>query len=247
MRNQEHPVVLVTGGASGIGAGIGAYLAERGTRVVLSDSNVRGGARLAEDIDAMFIELDVRSPDSWHKVVDTCVERWGRVDGLVNVAGVKHEQTALSEPEPALYEQVWAVNQLGVLLGIQVVGARMCEQRSGSIVNIASAAGEPPSRSPDVTYASTKWAVRGTSRNAARVFGPFGVRVNCIMPGMVRTPMVEELIAAAPERFSRIASEIPLGRIAEPVDIARATHFFLSELGEYCTGAELVVDGGMNA
>ncbi|MGW1545845.1 SDR family NAD(P)-dependent oxidoreductase [Streptomyces sp. NPDC002346] len=159
-------------------------------------------------------------------------------------AGVKSEYLLDSPPDPALFQRTAAVNQLGVILGVQIVGRHLRVQGRGSIVNIASGAAMPPAQSPDLAYVSTKWGVRGISRVAARQLAPHGVRVNTVLPGLIRTPMIDGIIERFPERVAEIEAAIPLRRMGEPDDIARAVYFFLSELGTYATGAELVVDGG---
>ncbi|GGJ41136.1 SDR family NAD(P)-dependent oxidoreductase [Streptomyces brasiliensis] len=237
-------VVIVTGGASGIGAATSRLLTERGFRVVVADLQDELGEPLSEELNGLFVHHDVADPDSWEGLLTAAVDRFGPLFGLVAAAGVKSEYLLDSPPDPALFHRTAMVNQLGVILGVQAVGRHLRELGRGSIVNIASGAAMPPAQSPDLAYVSTKWGVRGVSRVAARQLAPYGVRVNTVLPGLIRTPMMATIIKNFPDRVAGIEAAIPMRRMGEPDDIARAVYFFISELGSYATGAELVVDGG---
>ncbi|MFD5496793.1 SDR family oxidoreductase [Streptomyces sp. NPDC127091] len=164
--------VVVTGGASGIGAATCRYLTGQGYRVVVADLQRTEGERLAAELDGLFVHHDVGDPASWEALMTAAVDRFGPLHGLVAAAGVKSEYLLQGPPDPVLFHRAATVNQLGVILGVQIVGEHLREQGRGSIVNIASGAAMPPAQSPDVAYVSTKWGVRGISRVAARGGGP---------------------------------------------------------------------------
>lgn len=236
--------VIVTGGASGIGAATVRLLAEHGYRVVVADLQEDRGTAIAAEVDGLFVRHDAVDLASWEALLTTTVERHGSVQGLVTAAGVKNEYLLENPPDPEQFTRIVAVNQLGTAIGLQVVGGHLRQRRQGSIVTVSSGSAMPPSQSPDLAYVSSKWAVRGLSRVAARQLAPYGVRVNTVLPGLVRTPMIAKVVEEFPERVAAIEQAIPLRRMGEPIDIARTVHFLLSDLSGYCTGSELVVDGG---
>jgi 3alpha(or 20beta)-hydroxysteroid dehydrogenase len=245
-KSTPSPVVMVSGGASGIGAEVVRLLASHGYLMVVMDVQESLGKAVAEEAGGIFLPLDVTDLAGWRANLDACTERFGDVFGLVSCAGV-HAEYHFDDPDPPLFTMVHQVNQLGVALGVQVLGAHMAQRGKGSIVNISSGAGMPPSRTPDIAYASSKWGVRGISRVAALRLAPLGVRVNTVLPGLIDTPMIAGIREADPERVVQVNQSIPMRRIGRPLDIARAVYFFISELGEYCAGAELLVDGGLGA
>lgn len=239
--------IIVTGGASGIGEATCRLIARQGGRVIISDIQDRAGRKLAEETGGLFLRHDVRDEAGWRTMLDEAKTRFGRIHGLVACAGVKSNSAFDMAPDIEGFDQTVAVNQRGVLLGLQIVGRYMREAGGGAIVNVASATGMPPAISQDIAYVGTKWAVRGISRTAARQLAPFGVRVNTVLPGLVRTPMIAGSMDADPEQVARAEASIPMRRIAEPVEIARAVCFLLSDLASYATGSELTVDGGLVA
>lgn len=239
--------VIVTGGASGIGAATCQLLASHGAKVIVADIQDQEGRQIAADAGGLFVQHDTSDPASWARLLDAGKAAFGTIDGLVAAAGVKGNTTLRSDPDAADFNRTVSVNQLGILLGVQIIGEYMRSQAKGAIVNIASATGMPPAISKDIVYVSTKWAVRGISRVAARDLAPCGVRVNTILPGLVMTPMIAGSIDADAEQFARAKASIPMQRLAEPIEIAHAAAFLLSDMATYVTGAELVVDGGLVA
>ncbi|CAM5722484.1 SDR family NAD(P)-dependent oxidoreductase [Streptomyces hirsutus] len=155
--------VVVTGGASGIGAATCRYLAEQGYRVVVADLQREEGERLAGELDGLFVHHDVGEPRSWNALMTAAVDRFGPLYALVAAAGFKSEYLLESPPDPVLFHRTATVNQLGVILGVQIVGEHLREQGRGSIVNIASGAAMPPAQSPDLAYVSTKWGCAGSA------------------------------------------------------------------------------------
>ena len=235
-------VVLVSGAARGQGEAEARLLVAEGAQVVIADVLDDLGGEVAASIGdaAAYVHLDVRDPQQWDAAVTFTLERFGRLTALVNNAGILRHGSVLSTT-PEAYREVIDVNQIGCFLGMHAAAPRLIDAGGGSIVNIASTAGLTGLGNM-VAYTASKWAIRGMSKAAAVELGRFGVRVNAVMPGSVRTAMVDEATSSA-----AATAFVPLGRIAEPEDIARVVLFLVSDDAAYCTGHEVVADGGMLA
>jgi len=234
-------VAIVTGGARGQGeAEARAFVAE-GAKVLITDVLDAEGEALAKELGdaAAYRHLDVVDETHWDAAVNETRERFGTLDVLVNNAGILDAGPLLSTTLDA-YRRVIDINQVGVFLGMRAAGAVMAEQGRGSIVNISSVDGMV-GMAGMVAYVASKWAVRGMTKTAAAELGPSGVRVNSVHPGGVDTPMIQGL--GLPE--DSMAMGVPLGRVAQPGDIAPLVVFLASDESGYCTGAEFVIDGGM--
>ncbi len=188
-----------------------------------------------------FLHHDVTSEDDWAAVIAGIIEQHGRIEILVNNAGI-FSMTAALDTSIEAWNQMVAINQTGVFLGIRDVGRVMCEQGSGSIINISSIAGLAGVGRAHA-YAATKWAVRGMSKSAAIEFAAHGVRVNSVHPGIIDTDMLREFGG----NIERITESIPMGRTASADEVANVVLFLASEEASYCSGHEFVVDGAMNA
>lgn len=233
-------VAVVTGGAQGMGAAHAERLAAEGASVVITDRQTGAGQATADRVGARFVEHDVTDEAQWAAVVSSTIDEFGRIDVLVNNAGILHwatmTNTALDD-----WNRVVAVNQTGVYLGMRAVADVMKRQGSGSIINIASVGGLRGG-SPCFAYAATKWAVRGMTRGAAQELGPFGVRVNAILPGVIDTPMMADHdLQAMADRM------IPLGRFAQPQEISEAVLWLASDASSFVNGSDVVLDGGQTA
>jgi 3alpha(or 20beta)-hydroxysteroid dehydrogenase len=230
-------VALITGAARGQGEAEARLFAELGATVVMTDIEADAGAAAAADIGAAatFLALDVSDSGSWADVVSATVGRHGRIDVLVNNAGI-YRNAPLAEWTDEELHRIIDVNLVGPLLGMRTVVEVM--PRGGSIVNIASTAGVGGLRGA-VAYSSTKWGLRGATRSAALEYSERGVRVNCVCPGAVDTPMIDSV------NFDY--DHVPMGRKAQPLEIANLVAFLASDASSYCTGAEFVVDGGTKA
>jgi 3alpha(or 20beta)-hydroxysteroid dehydrogenase len=245
MGKLEGKVALVSGGARGQGAADGRLLRAEGATVVLADVLDDIGERAAGEADCEYQHLDVTREEDWERIVGDTVERHGRLDVLVNNAGILRvgQLTKISLDQ---WDQFVAVNQTGVFLGMQAAGRAMIEAgNGGSIINISSIAGLQ-GMFGSMAYAATKWAVRGMTKVAAKELGRYGIRVNSIHPGTIETDMIADMPAISdPDRRARAEREIPLRRFGTPDDIARTVLFLASDDSSYSTGQEFVVDGGV--
>lgn len=236
-------IIVVTGSASGIGAATARLATEAGAYVVLTDIDERGAA-VAGDIGegAVFVRHDVRHPENWREVMRVAVDRFGPPTGLVNNAAF-YERGGLIESSMESAQRMYEVDQLGPHLGMRAFVEHSERDRPSAIVNVSSAAGLKGVRGL-LAYTTVKWAVRGLSRAAAWDLAPLGIRVNCVLPGPIETPM----LADHSEDFKAdIARQTALGRTGKPVEVARAIAFLLSDDASFITGAELSVDGGIRA
>jgi 3alpha(or 20beta)-hydroxysteroid dehydrogenase len=238
--------VIVTGGASGIGAAAVRALHGHGAYVVVGDVDTAAGQALAAELGerARFVELDVAEPEQWSRAVDAALASGLRLGALVNNAGI-YRACSLEDETVATMTAVWRVNLLGAALGMQAVLPAMRAAGQGSVVNVSSAAGlrGTPNRA---AYASSKWALRGLSKVASGEFGPFGIRVNSIHPGPVATDMMLRSPAFAAPSGNPFAS-VPLGRAGTPQEVADLIVFLASDQSSFITGAEISVDGGVTA
>jgi NAD(P)-dependent dehydrogenase (short-subunit alcohol dehydrogenase family) len=235
-------VALVTGTASGQGAAHARLLAREGASVLCLDTQDEAGEAVAAEIraagaDAVFHRLDVGSPEAWQAAVAFALERWKRIDVLVNNAGIIRLPDFVIESVEG-WDEVIRVDQFGVFLGIKYVVPTMLAQQSGSIINISSNMGI--AAIPDyAAYHAAKGAVVLMSKNAAVTYGPSGIRVNTICPGMVWTPMSE-----GHESNQPIIDITPLRRGALPEEISPGVLFLASDEARFVTGTELIMDGG---
>ncbi len=243
MGRLDDKVALITGGARGQGAAEAALFTREGATVVITDViDDVGEATAAELGDAVtYLHHDVTGEDEWEAVVARVLDEHGRIDVLVNNAGIFLHggafDTGLDD-----WNRVIAVNQTGVFLGVKAVGPAMRDRGAGSIVNISSVAGLGGTPMAHA-YGASKWAVRGMTKSAARELAAHHVRVNSVHPGFIETPMMHELGATA----ELLATHVPMGRVASADEVATLVLFLASDESAYCTGHEFVIDGGMKA
>jgi 3alpha(or 20beta)-hydroxysteroid dehydrogenase len=240
-------VAIVTGGASGIGEAIVRLLREEGATVVIADKDAAAGASLAASLGAgaVFEAADVTRSDDWSRLVASIVARFGRIDVLVNNAGMGFVALVGDEPEEK-HRATLDVNVTGVWHGIRAVLPRMIAQRGGSIVNISSIDGLVGVAGM-TSYVASKFAVTGMTRSVALEVGRHDVRVNAVHPGYVATPMLARAPAELRGRIDEALARQPMARAGEPREIAQAVLFFASDESSFCTGSSLVVDGGHTA
>jgi 3-oxoacyl-[acyl-carrier protein] reductase len=236
----DERVVLVTGAARGIGAATAVEFARAGWRVAAAD--LRTPNQMSSE---MVFALDVRDPASVERAVDAVVSTWGRIDALVNNAGVQRHG-ALEEFQWKDWADVLAVNLHGAFHCLQAVGRRMLEAGNGSIVNIVSIVAErgAAGRAP---YAASKAALVSLTRTAAVEWAARGVRVNAVGPGYVDTDMVQTAVDAGALDTAPILARTPARRMAQPAEIAQAVRFLASPDAAFITGQVLYVDGGFLA
>jgi 3alpha(or 20beta)-hydroxysteroid dehydrogenase len=240
-------VAIITGAAGGIGAAAARRLAQEGALLLLTDADEERARRLAAELGegADALAHDVTSEEQWRAVVAHALETHGRIDVLLNNAGV-FLAAPLTETSLEEFRRVMDINVTGVFLGMRTVAPAMIERRAGSMINVSSVAGLMGS--PFLAaYAASKWAVRGMSKVAAKELAQSGVRVNSLHPGQIDTDMNTRQREKTPELIDRLIRGIPLRRIGTPEEVAHAIAYLASDESVYVTGSELVVDGGVTA
>jgi 3alpha(or 20beta)-hydroxysteroid dehydrogenase len=247
MGRLDGKVAIITGAAQGMGAAHARLFVEEGAKVVLTDINGAVGAALAQELgeQASFVAHDVADWAGWESIVAEAEERFGTVNVLVNNAGIIGPVKSTLDFTAEEFTEVFKVNELGVFLGMKAVLPSMIANGGGSIVNISSIAGMLGTRaSSNAAYCSTKFAVRGMSKLIAAQYGHHGIRVNSVHPGYILTPM---MVAATDENGGGVAEAIPLGRVAQPIEVSKVVLFLASDESSFVSGAEHVVDGAMIA
>lgn len=249
-------ISLVTGAAGGIGAAIAAAFVREGARVWVTDLDGEGAERIAVRLKQPFARLDVRDEAGWRRVVDEALSRDGRLDVLVNNAGITgfDERMAPQDPERASladWRAVHATNLDGVFLGCREAIRAMRPAKRGSIINISSRSGVV-GISGAAAYASSKAAVRNHTKSVALYCAEHGLNVRCnsIHPAAILTPMWEAVLGSGPERAQRMKdflAETPLKRFGTPEEVASLAVMLASDESSYMTGAEIHVDGGILA
>jgi 3alpha(or 20beta)-hydroxysteroid dehydrogenase len=234
-------VVVITGAARGQGAAEAVALAGEGATVIATDVLDDEGAALAERLGAAveYRHLDVTEPAAWEALATHIAAAHGRLDGLVNNAGVP-ARGRLPDVDLEVWERTFRINVTGPMLGMKYLVPLM--PPGGSIVNICSVAAM--SGHVAAPYTSSKWALRGLSRSASLELGSRGIRVNAVMPGLVDTPM---MAGASPAFEAAALADTPLGRKARPEEIAPLIVYLISDESAYMSGAEIAIDGGLTS
>ncbi len=247
-------VAIVTGGSSGIGERIVEIFVEQGAKVVVAARRQEEGAALEKRLGVRFIRADVSSESDVKTMVDQTVKWFGRVDCLVNNAGVPSPMVSITEIDVPTIDQLLAVNVRGVLLGIKHVAPVMLSQGTGSIINIGSIAGLRGGASGHI-YSATKAAVHSLTRSAGAELGEKGIRVNTISPGAIVTGIFAKNAGVEASKADRLTDVIkgafatlqPIPRAGMPEDIAQAAVFLAGDGSSFINGQNIVVDGGMTS
>ncbi len=249
MRLQDK-VAIISGGGRGMGAVEAKLFASEGARVIIGDILESEGLSVESQItkaggEAVFIRLDVTKQNDWDSVVSGAVEHFGKIDILVNNAGIALFGT-LEDTSDDDWDRVMDVNAKGVFLGTKAVISEMRKNGCGSIINISSVSGLIGQPTVQPVYNASKGAVRIFTKAAAVQYAKQGIRVNSVHPGSVDTLMISHRIDT-PEAQQRRNSLTPLGRVAQPIEIAYGVLYLASDEASFVTGSELVIDGGFTA
>ena len=239
-------VAIVTGGASGFGAGIARRFAAEGARVVIADLNLDAGLDLAASLGehARALRVDVTDAADVRLMMETAELHFGRLDILVNNAGVTHLPQPLEEVGEADFDRIVAVNMKAIYLAMREVVPRFKAAKSGVVLNIASTAGVSPRPRLSWYNASKGWVITATRANAVEL-APFGIRVNALNPVAGETPLLKSFMGEdTPEMRAKFLSTIPLGRFSTPEDLGHAACFLCSDEASMITGVCMEVDGG---
>ncbi len=240
----EGKVALVTGAARGQGEAEARRFVAEGARVVITDVLDTEGRALTASLGerAEYQRLDVADPAAWGSAIAATLARFGRLDILINNAGI-----GIVAPLDAIslddHRRIIDINLHGVFLGMRAVKPAMLKSGGGSIVNIASIDGLVGVANM-TSYSASKFAVTGMTRSAALEFGPVGIRVNSIHPGVIDSPMVREAPVAVRERLERLLAKQAIPRMGRPEEVAALALFLASDEASYITGAQFVIDGG---
>lgn len=243
MGRLDNKVVLITGGASGMGLNMVNLFASEGATVIATDINEAGLQQVVKPNQIHGMVLDVASDEDWKKVTTDIVEQFGRIDILINNAGISSEKMA-AKTTIEDWQLMLNINGFGPFLGMKHVVPHMIEAGKGSIVNISSFTAKIGMGFN--TYTASKGAVRAISKAASTEYGRQGVRVNAVFPGIIETPMTDKL-SESKELVNQMVQMTPLQRLGQPEDVANAVLFLASDEASFITGAELVVDGGYSA
>ncbi len=241
-------IALVTGGASGIGRATALTFAREGAKLVIADLNEEGGQQTVHMItekggDAIFVQIDVSNAVEVQALISQAVATYGRLDCAHNNAGISGGLLALTAEYPEeRWHQVMAVNLTGVWLCMKYEIPQMLHQGGGAIVNTASVAGLVGGRGLSA-YVASKHGVVGLTKTAALEYAQQGIRVNCVCPGVIHTPMIARGLSDA-ERKAQIIAREPIGRMGNPEEVAEAVVWLCSDAASFVTGHAMTVDGG---
>jgi len=239
-------VAIITGAGSGIGLATARRFAAEGAFVVVVDIDATAGQAAAAEVGGEFVACDVTDRDAVEALFDGVVERHGRVDIAFNNAGISPpDDDSILETALDAWERVQRVNLTSVYLCSKAALGHMRRQGKGVIINTASFVALIGAATSQISYTASKGGVLAMSRELGVQFAREGIRINALCPGPVNTPLLRELFAADPERAARRLVHVPMGRFAEPEEIAAAVAFLASDDASFITASAFVVDGGI--
>ncbi|MQF64822.1 glucose 1-dehydrogenase [SAR202 cluster bacterium AC-409-J13_OGT_754m] len=243
----ENKVVLISGASRGLGATQAKMLANEGASVIVGDILEAEGNMIVEQMatenkHALFVYLDVTKSSSWNECMTKSINRFGKVDVLINNAGISATGDILGTSEET-WDRIMEVNAKGVFLGTRAVLPHMINRRTGSIVNISSQMGLVGTDTSNPAYQASKAAVHIFTKSTAVRHAKDGIRANSIHPGPIKTPMLDET-SIEPGRLEKVLSGVPLNRIGTPAEVGYGVIFLASDESSYITGSALIIDGG---
>ncbi len=240
-------IVIITGAGSGIGAASAKLFAEHGATVVVSDINIENAKKVASEIpDAIAIQTNVAHIEDVAKLIDSTVEKYGRLDIMVNNAGIgPSEMNKTAKHSLSDWDRVIAVNQTGVFYCMKLALVQMSTQGYGNIVNTASLAGLKAS-GKNIAYAASKFAVVGMTKSAALEYGSKNIRINAVCPGYTKSALLDQLFAGNPDMEPVLRNMVPMKRFGEAKEIAQAIVWLASDDTQFITGQTIVLDGGIS-
>jgi NAD(P)-dependent dehydrogenase (short-subunit alcohol dehydrogenase family) len=243
----EGKTAVITGGCSGIGLATAKRFVEEGAKVVIGDVDTANGDRIAGELGGTFVQVDVTNAEQVDALFAKAKEVYGSVDIAFNNAGISppDDDSILTTGIDA-WRRVQDVNLTSVYLCCKAALPYMLEQKKGSIINTASFVAVMGAATSQISYTASKGGVLSMSRELGVQFAREGVRVNALCPGPVNTPLLQELFAKDPERAARRLVHIPVGRFAEPVELANAVLFLASDESSFITASQFMVDGGIS-
>jgi NAD(P)-dependent dehydrogenase (short-subunit alcohol dehydrogenase family) len=239
-------VAVITGGASGIGRASAQRLASEGATVVIVDLNEAAGKALADELGGLYLAADVTSPEDNTRVYEQVHTTYGRIDVAFHNAGISPpDDDSILETGLEAWKRVQDVNLTSVYLGCKAVLPYMLAQGRGAIINTASFVASLGAATSQISYTASKGGVLAMTRELGVQFARQGIRINALSPGPVATPLLLDLFASDPERAQRRLVHVPVGRFAEPSEIAAAVAFLASDDASFITASNFLVDGGI--
>lgn len=240
-------IAVITGGASGIGLATARRMAAEGATIVIGDMDETAGPAVAKELGGLFVTVNVSDEDQVNNLFDTAQSTYGSVDIAFNNAGISPaDDDSIEITELPAWQKVQDVNLKSVYLCCRAALRHMTAQGSGSIINTASFVAVMGSATSQISYTASKGGVLAMSRELGVQFARQGIRVNALCPGPVNTPLLQELFAKDPERAARRLVHIPMGRFANPEELAAAVAFLASDDASFITASTFLVDGGIS-